>query len=214
MNRKWQVVKYLVLDYLAAAISWTAFFVYRKAVIEPQRFGIDIPIEFTSRYYLGLVFIPLIWILFYYVTGFYDNIYRRSRLLELGQTFITSLAGVIVIFFALILDDYIESYKNYYQLFFTLFALHFGLTYTFRLILTSRTIHRIHHRKIGFNTLLIGSNEKAEKIFREMSSQKNPAGNLFTGYIGVENNDDRILGKYLPQLGKLNNLSEIIQKTR
>lgn len=212
MNRKRQVVIYLVLDFLAAAISWTAFFIYRKAVIEPQRFGIDIPIEFSSRYYLGLFLIPTLWVLLYFVTGFYDNIYRRSRLLEFGQTFFTSLAGVIVIFFALILDDYIGSYKHYYQLFFTLFGLHFGLTYIFRLIITSRTIKRIHQRKIGFNTLLIGSNEKAEKVFREMLNQKHPAGNLFTGYIGIENNDDRILGKYLPQLGKLSELNEIIQK--
>lgn len=212
MNRKWQVAKYLILDFVAAAISWTAFFVYRKAVIEPQRFGIDIPIEFTNRYFLGLIFIPLLWILFYYITGFYDNIYRRSRLLELGQTFLTSVVGVIVIFFTLILDDYIHSYKNYYQLFFTLFGLHFGMTYLFRLILTTRTIHRIHRRKIGFNTLLIGSNEKAEKIYREMSSQKRPAGNLFRGFIGVENNDDRLLGQHLPQLGKLNELNDIIEK--
>lgn len=212
MNKKWQVAKYLVLDLLAAAISWTIFFIYRKAVIEPQLFGIEIPIEFTQKYFLGLALIPLFWILFYYITGFYDNIYRRSRLLELGQTFITSLTGVTVVFFALILDDYVGSYKNYYQLFFTLLGLHFGLTYTFRLILTTRTIHSIHQRKIGFNTLLIGSNEKAEKLFEEMTSQKHPAGHLFTGFVGVENNDDRILARYLPSLGNLGNLNEIIRK--
>jgi exopolysaccharide biosynthesis polyprenyl glycosylphosphotransferase len=212
MNRKWQVAKYLIFDFFAAAISWTAFFIYRKAVIEPQLLGIDVPIEFTHRYYMGLAVIPLLWLLFYYITGFYDNIYRRSRLLELGQTFFTSLTGVIVIFFALILDDFIGSYKNYYNLFFTLLGLHFSLTYFFRLILTTQTIHRIHKRKIGFNTLLIGSNEKAEKVYKEMSSQKRPAGNLFTGFVGVENNDDRILGKYLPQLGKINQLNEIIER--
>ncbi len=211
MNRKWQVAKYLFFDFLAAALSWTVFFIYRKAVIEPQYFGIDIPLEFSDRYFLGLAFIPTIWILFYYITGFYDNIYRRSRLLELGQTLLTTAVGVVVIFFALILDDYIHSYKNYYQLFFTLFGLHFGFTYLFRLILTTRTIHRIHKRKIGFNTLLIGSNEKAEKVYNEMVSQKRPAGNLFTGFVGVENNNDELLGKYLPQLGKLNELNEIIE---
>lgn len=212
MNRKWQVTKYIILDFLAAALSWTAFFIYRKAVIEPQRFGIDIPIEFSNRYFVGLVLIPALWVLFYYITGFYDNIYRRSRLLELGQTTLTSLVGVIVVFFVLILDDYIHSYRNYYQLFFTLLGLHFGFTYFFRLILTTRTIHRIHRRKIGFNTLLIGSNEKAEKVFKEMSGQKRPAGNLFAGFVGVENNDDKLLGKHLPRLGYLNDLNRIIEK--
>lgn len=151
---------------------------------------------------------------FYYITGFYDNIYRRSRLLELGQTLLTSMVGVVVIFFALILDDFIGSYKNYYNLFFTLLGLHFGLTYIFRLILTTQTIHRIHTRKIGFNTLLIGSNKKAEKIYNEMAHQKRPAGNLFTGFVGVENNDDRLLKKYIPQLGRLNQLNEIIERNK
>jgi len=212
MNKKWQIAKYIFFDFLAAAISWTAFFVYRKVVIEPQLFGIDIPIEFTHRYFMGLAIIPLVWVLFYYITGFYDNIYRRSRLLELGQTLLTSVIGVVVIFFALILDDFIGSYKNYYNLFFTLLGLHFGLTYIFRLILTTQTIHRIHKRKIGFNTLLIGSNKKAEKIYNEMTRQKRPAGNLFTGFVGVENNDDRLLRKYIPQLGGLHQLNEIIER--
>jgi exopolysaccharide biosynthesis polyprenyl glycosylphosphotransferase len=212
MNKNWQVAKYLIFDFLAAAVSWTAFFIYRKAVIEPQRFGIDIPIEFTNRYFLGLLTIPIFWIIFYYITGFYKNIFRRSRLLELGQTFLTSLIGVVIIFFALILDDFIHSYKNYYQLFFTLLLLHFSLTYFFRLILTTRTIHRIHKRKIGFNTLIIGSNENAVKIYQEMMRQERPAGNLFVGFAGLENNNDELLSAYIPKLGGIVDLATTIEK--
>ncbi len=212
MNKRRQVAKYLILDFIAAALSWTVFFIYRKVVIESQTFGIDVPIELSHRYFLGLIIIPSFWILFYFISGFYNSIYRRSRLIELGQTFLTSLIGVIIIFFTLLLDDYIHSYKNYYHLFFTLFILHFGFTYLFRLILTTRTIHRIHNRKIGFNTLLIGSNQKAKKIYEEMSSQKRPAGNLFVGYVGIENNDDKLLEQYIPQLGKLDNITEIIEE--
>lgn len=212
MNKKWQVAKYLLSDLLAAVISWTAFFIYRKAVIEPQRFGIDIPIELTNRYFLGLIFIPLFWITFYYITGFYKNIFHRSRLLELGQTFLTSVSGVVIIFFALILDDFIQSYKNYYQLFFTLLALHFTLTYLFRLILTTRTIHRIHKRKIGFNTLIIGSNENALNIYNDMTSQLRPAGNKFVGFVGIENNNDTLLSNFIPKLGSVEDLTDIIER--
>ncbi|MCF6333312.1 MAG: sugar transferase [Draconibacterium sp.] len=211
MNNSGQVAKYLIFDFIAAAISWTLFFVYRKAVIEPQRFGIDIPIEFTSRYYLGLLVIPLVWLTAYYITGFYKNIYHRSRLLELGQTFITTLVGVVVIFFTLILDDFIGSYKNYYQLFFTLFVLHFSFTYFFRLIITTQTIHKIHKRKIGFNTLMIGSNENALKVYKEMNSQFRPAGNKFVGFVGIENNNDALLSDYIPKLGGISDLINILE---
>ncbi len=214
MNKNRQVGKYLIFDFLAAAMSWTAFFIYRKAVIEPQRFGIDIPIEFTTRYFLGLLLIPTFWILVYYITGYYKNIFRRSRLLDLWQTFTTSVVGVVVIFFALILDDFIHSYKNYYQLFFTLFFLHFSLTYFFRLLITTRTIHRIHERKIGFNTLIIGSNEKAVKVYLEMTKQIRPAGNLFVGFIGLDDNNEELLDEYLPKLGNINSLAKIIENNQ
>ena len=211
MNKSAQVARYLFFDFLTAAISWTLFFIYRKTIIEPQRFGIDIPVEFTTRFYLGLILIPTTWITVYYITGFYKNIFRRSRLMELGQTFITTLAGVVVIFFTLILDDFIDSYKNYYQLFFTLFGLHFGLTYLFRLILTTQTIHRIHKRKIGFNTLIVGNNENALKIYNELINQVRPAGNKFVGFVSVENNNDVLLRKSIPKLGQINDLAEILK---
>jgi exopolysaccharide biosynthesis polyprenyl glycosylphosphotransferase len=214
MNRPLQVVKYLFFDILAAAISWVVFFVYRKTIIEPQRFGIDIPVEFNTRFFLGLAFIPIFWITIYYITGFYKNIFRRSRLIELGQTFTTALAGVVVIFFTLILDDFINSYKNYYQLFFTLFFLHFLITYFFRLIITTQTIHKIHKRKIGFNTLIIGSNEKALNVFNDMNSQKFPAGNKFVGFVGLENNNDALLSNYIPKLGEFSELLDVIKNNK
>lgn len=211
MNKKWQVFKYLTLDLIAAALAWTIFYTFRKEVIEPQFFnGWDVPFEFTSRFYLALFFIPLFWITIYYITGFYRNIFRRSRLLELWQTFTTSIAGVTVLFFLLILDDWIGSYKNYYQLALVLFTAHFTITYFFRLVLTTRTIHKIHTRKIGFNTLIIGSNAKAVRLYHEMNSQQRPAGNKFVGYIPIDENSDDPLGEFLPKLGNIADILDVL----
>lgn len=210
MNKKRQVARYVFFDFLAAAISWTLFYIYRKQVIEPVKFGYDIPVEFTSKFYLGLLLIPACWLLFYFITGFYQNIYRRSRLIELGQTALTSVIGVTVLFFALMLDDTIYSYKNYYSLYFTLLGLHFFFTYFFRLILTWRTTRRIHKREIGFNTLIIGNNEKAVDVYKEMSTQPRPAGNIFSGYININDNTGDNLANYLPQLGTLETLEKVI----
>ncbi|HPF50419.1 MAG TPA: sugar transferase [Draconibacterium sp.] len=213
MNKTWQVIKYLTLDLIAAALAWTIFFIYRKEVIEPQFFnGWNVPFEFTTRFYQALFFIPLFWITLYYITGFYKNIFRRSRLLELWQTFTTSLAGVIIIFFLFILDDWIGSYKNYYQLALVLFAAHFVITYFFRLILTAQTIHKIHHRKIGFNTLIIGSNSKAVKLYQEMTGQQRPAGNKFVGYVPIDKNSDDTIGKFLPKLGNIDDILTILDE--
>jgi exopolysaccharide biosynthesis polyprenyl glycosylphosphotransferase len=210
MNRKRQIALYSFFDFLAAAISWTLFYIYRKEVIEPIKFGYDIPVEFTKQYFIGLVLIPSAWLLFYYITGFYNNIFRRSRLIELGQTALTSIIGVTAIFFVLLLDDTVSTYKNYYQTYSNLLLLHFSFTYFFRLLLTARTIYQIHHREIGFNTLIVGNNEKALKIFQEMKTQLRPAGNFFVGFVTVENNNHGLLDEHLPLLGKIDQLENII----
>ena len=38
MNTKWQITKYLIADFMSASIAWSAFFIFRKVYIEPQKF--------------------------------------------------------------------------------------------------------------------------------------------------------------------------------
>ena len=210
MHKNLQVARYLVFDIIAAMLSWTLFYFYRKIYIEPLKFGIEIPLDFTNQYYLALIFIPAFWVVIYYITGQYSNIYLKSRLLELGKTFLTSVGGVTVIFFLFLLNDSISDYKKYYNLYFALFTLHFGFTYFFRLIITTRTIHKIHRRIIGFNTIVIGANEKAVRLVEDMMVQKRPAGNKIIGFLTVDQRISYPLEKYAPNLGTYKNLQKVI----
>jgi exopolysaccharide biosynthesis polyprenyl glycosylphosphotransferase len=133
-------------------------------------------------------------------------------LLELWKTILVSVTGVTVIFFLFLLNDWIPDYRKYYNLYFTLLALHFGFTYLFRLILTTRTIHRIHKRVIGFNTIVIGGNKKAVRLYEDMMTQKRPAGNKIIGFLTVNERDSYPLEKYVPNLGSYRNLQQIINK--
>lgn len=212
MNKKLQVTKYLIADITASMLAWALFFSFRKIYIETAKFGKPVPLVYDEQYYWGLAFIPVFWILMYYLTGTYKDIYRKSRLKEIGQTFLLSLIGVLIIFFTLLLDDEVGSYKNYYQSIVTLFLLHFGFTAFFRVILSSITNYRIHNRIMGFNTLLVGSNENALKLFTEMESQSKSSGNKFTGFVHIDNKNgfSQELKKTLPHLGELSDLKNII----
>lgn len=213
MNKKLQTLKYLFFDLLSAAAAWSLFFVFRKTFIESTKFGEKIPVEFDDKFFTGLMLVPLFWFTLYAIQGTYSDIYRKSRLKELGQTLLTTLIGVIIIFFALILDDEINTYKSYYQSFVALFGLHFFLTYFFRVILTTRTAHRIHNRVIGFPTLLIGSNEKALQLFNELESQRISTGNKFVGFIHANGNKTGyLLDDKLPHLGGAADIKSIIEK--
>lgn len=214
MNQRLQVFKYLLADYLSAAFAWTLFFIFRKTYLEPPKdILLNEPVQiFNDRFFLGLAIIPVAWLLFYWITGTYYQVYRKSRLKEMGQTLLQTLIGVIIIFFALLLDDVIITYKVYYLSFASLFCLHFFSTFIPRFILSSSTAHKIHNRVLGFNTLLLGSNEKAHELYQELESQKKSSGFKFVGYLHINGNDGLILKEHMPHLGHVNNLSSIIEE--
>ena len=211
MNKKLQVFKYILLDVASASIAWTLFFLFRKKYIEPLKFGYDIPIEFDDNFYYALLIIPVYWIVLYFAVGTYKNIYRKSRLKEFGQTLLISFIGTLILFFVLLLDDEVASYKQYYKSYFTLFGLHFVFTELFRLILTTYTGKCIKNRRIGFNTLIIGSNEKAVELYKELEGQKHSTGNKLVGFTHVVKDDIYLLEEYLPHLGNCVGLRKTIE---
>ncbi len=205
MNSKLQTLKYVFTDALSAALAWLALFIYRKKCIEFA------PLEFNTNFFYALLLIPIFWISLHVLVGLYSDIYRRHRLKELGQVFSVTVLGVLVLFFAFLLDDQIYNYKDYYESLLVLFLSHFIFTFTFRIILTSRTVKQIHSGKIGFNTLILGGNERALAMYEEIMQLKKSPGFKFLGYVKV-NGVDNVLEKYLSKLGEYSELSSIIIK--
>jgi len=92
----------------------------------------------------------------------------------------------------------------------TLFSIHFICTYIPRLIITTRTNHKIQKREIHFETLLIGSNEKALKLYEKLEKTKYSSGLKFVGFVSIYDKNDYLLSKHLEWLGDLSILKRII----
>jgi len=214
MKKHLQTFKYIFSDYIASLITWALFYILRKKLIESDFFGYQIDINYDKKFYIGLILIPIFWLLLNFLSGYYKDVYRRSRLKELGQTISITIIGIIIIFFVLLLDDYVFNYKNYYRSILILFLLQFFLTYIPRLIITTRTVHKIQNRKIGFTTLLIGSNKKAFDLFLQMRNEKKSAGNVFIGFVSVVEKPKYLLEKYINNLGNISELASIIDKNK
>jgi UDP-N-acetylmuramyl pentapeptide phosphotransferase/UDP-N-acetylglucosamine-1-phosphate transferase len=129
MNRRFQVIKYVIADLVSAVLAWCLFFSYRKLMADSEVFKHLEQIFGDTNLYKGLILVILFWMILYTLIGSYHDIYRKSRIKELGQTFFVTLAGVIVIFFVLILDDKVPSYGFYYKSFIILFLLQFLFTF-------------------------------------------------------------------------------------
>lgn len=210
MKKTFQTLRYIAFDLLGSTIAWFLFHLYRKKVIEPKVFGIEVEFTFDKHFLLGLFFIPIFWLLLYYINGFYKDVFRRSRLKELGNSLVITFFGVIVIFLLLILDDYIVNYKNYYELLLTLFCLQFFITYLPRLALTTKTIRNIRKLKLVFPILIVGDGEKALELFNEMSHQTKVQGNKIVGYVSTGSRTKHSLEGLVPHLGDFKLLREVV----
>ena len=191
-------------DLIGAILAWSLFFYFRKN-LENKNFEI-----YDSNFLLGILFILILWSIIYSCNGRYNNVFRASRLQTFYSTFIETFFGCIIIFFTIIIDD-IKQQDNYYYYYYSitiLFLIHFIITFSFRYIFDSRIISKIKSRKIGFNTLLIGSSEKATKIYNYINNIPKSTGINIIGYIQTE------FDKKMNLKGKLKKLILIINLKR
>lgn len=212
MNKKLHTIKYVLLDYLSALTAWCIFFIYRRLELDQVEIQSYTTIINDPHFIIGIVFIPFCWLILYTFVGSYKKIYRKSRINELGQTLLSTTIGVLVIFFIIILDDVIINYTMYYKSVVALWIIHFTLTYIPRLILTSHTLRKIRNQKIGFATIIVGSNGNALNIYNELKDDFRACSNKFIGFVNAIECDDYPLTKYIPHLGSYKDLKNIIQK--
>ncbi len=210
-NKRFGIAAYLISDLFAAIISWSILFLFRKISIEHSAYE-SVANLLSNRYIWGVIVIPIGWIFLYFLQGIYTDIYRKSRINELFKTFLISILGVLVLFLALMLDDRIDSYKDYYQAVTVLFLAHFLLTAIGRIIILSIAKYRLKNGHVAYNTLIIGGNSNAIEIFNEINMDTVSMGYNFIGFIDTNGNSGNGLSSYLPCLGKMDELHDLIKK--
>lgn len=206
------IIWYLFADWMAAVISWGFFYLQRRMLLgETDKLFAQ---SFDEKFFVGILFIPIGWIVLYHLFGSYRNLYKKSRLQELTATFFCCLLGCIVLFFALLLDDKIISYKNYYLEFSLLFALQFCITWLMRWILLSKIKTQFIKGEVKINTLIIGSENRAIQLYKTIKEAREALGYFFCGYVSTSAASNNGMHKLLPSLGIINNITSIVKENK
>lgn len=154
--------QYIVGDVLSAIASWICFWYYRKSIIENEN------IDFTdNNFVLGLVFIPLFWIVLFTLNNDYKRVLKRYRIQDLKKTFLSVLFGSILIFFLLFIDDFISQKNDYYKLLGAYFTCQFSFTLIIRLSITFNLIKKIRKNEIRFNTILFSNEDNNSQLIEK-----------------------------------------------
>jgi len=213
MNKTRKLFFYILFDILSAILTWGLFFVYRKYNVDHSVFEHFVAaILHDPMLYVGMVALPVYWCCLHTFTGAYTNPFRKSRLRELEVTIVTVFFGTLLFFFAFILDDIVNRPFDYVKYFAILLFLQFFLTYIPRVLITTTTINKINSGKIGFKTLIIGSDVVALNVYQNIIKQTPYVEKYILGYIQVPDEQDESIATRLPCLGVLSDLASIVRE--
>lgn len=212
MNSARQITRYIAADIIASWLSWIVFYSFRKVYWEfistTDLWSVETK---DPNFILGLLFIPLFWVVLYFLLGHYRQIFKRHRLKEIGEMTLASIIGSLLLFFLILLDDHLPGYTSYYRSISVLFLSHWVIALTLRLLLTSSTVRRMKNGEWGFPTLIVGGNARALALYDEIVSGNNMGGYRFAGFVRINGKDD-LLKQYMPFLGQVDQLAVLIKE--
>ncbi|MGC4036557.1 MAG: sugar transferase [Chitinophagaceae bacterium] len=200
---------YAFMDFTTAAMAWTCFYFIRQLLLKVP---VGIASESSVLFWLTFFLIPFGWLILYSATGAYHSLYKKSRLSELTNTFICSLAGCVILFVIFIFNDNGKNYLYYYNAFIVLFALHFTITFIGRAVILNRIKKQILSRSVQFNTLMVGNRDNAIKVFRETEKRLYGGGYRYVGFVTPGHGSSNGIDKLIPSLGVLDNLETVIDQ--
>ena len=157
---------YVASDWVATSLAWFAFTVIRffNVVQGVQSYPTFWDFLSVQPVWMGQIFFPILMMGLYYLSGYYNKVFFKSRVEELTSTLATAITGTILIYFLAIVDDPIPDKASNYELLLMLFLLLFGFVYLTRLAITQNTRKRIGKGLIEFNYLIIGTSHSARKL--------------------------------------------------
>lgn len=157
-NYSIQRIKYIVCDFVATEFAVLFFDIYRYYAQESVNHDFVTLSDYLGfkMLLLGQIFIPLMMMGLYYLSGFYNKMFVKSRISELITTFKTAFFGTLIVFFVQLINDLSSDRIHDYMLFFVLFGLLFVLVYIPRILITSHALRRVREERLSFPAVIVG----------------------------------------------------------
>ncbi len=210
IRRQSELLLYRFSDWLTAAVAWFLFFTARK-FLEGQFVSVGQVIA-DERLMLGLMVIPLCWVIFYSLFDKYSDIYRYSRFATFRRTLVLSVIGCLFLFFTVMVDDAVFSHTHYVVPFFILLSLHFLLTVGARIILLTWAKLRLASGAVKYKTLIVGSQSSFADFSHNFVNESNMVGHDIVGSVTYEHVEKFDSNIDLPYFGDVSQIESIVEQ--
>ena len=187
----------MVGDYVMSNLAWFTYNIVRYQMGAVAGYG-NLGSYLTSNIVvLGQIFFPLLMMVTYIFSGYYNNVCRKSRVQELLTTLASSGINTLIIFFIALINDVIGVRGSDYEMIFILWGLLFGFVYLVRFIITNIASRQIKSRRWTFPTLIVGSGSAAVAFANKLNSMRKSTGHEIKGFVNIPG-ENPVKGNPLP----------------
>lgn len=187
VSKNAQRIKYIAADLVSGALAFWVFNIVRFLLLK------EIHTSYISVWnYLGITKIiieqclfPVGMLVIYWLTGFYNQPFRKSRLQELNITLFSAFINTVIIYLLLLTNDQTGRRSVNYELIIILFGLLFIITYVGRLIITQRALHQFRKDHWHVNVLILGNSRVSRKVAKTILNQRGFVAYNLKGFVEI-----------------------------
>ena len=205
-----QRFKYVLGDFLMSNLAWFTYNCVRWHMGAVTGHEYLVSYLKSNMVLAGQIFFPMLMMVVYAFSGYYNNVCRKSRIQELLTTAASSVINTLLIFFLALINDVVGVRGSDYEMIFILWALLFGFVYIMRAIITNSASNSIKSRKWTFPALIIGSGSAAVAFVNKLNSMRRSSGYDIRGYVNIPG-ENPVKGNPLP-IYELDELKEVCDK--
>ncbi|MCM1319249.1 MAG: sugar transferase [Muribaculaceae bacterium] len=211
LSKKRQRIKYIVADLVTANIGILLFDILRFNSLPTKATGFNTLHAFLSSNVLVYeqIFIPLMLMCLYWLSGYYNEPFQRRRLQEFFTTALTQIAGTLLVYFALLTNQATSVRATNILLLLGLYTILVVVTYIGRWLVTARMMHAFRAGLKKYNVLVAGSPDSAVPTGLKIKQYSDNTGMHFAGYICTHGHKQNF-----PDNEKVYTCEEIIEKYR
>jgi len=121
----------------------------------------------------------------YYLSGYYNIPYRKSRLQEFIITLISVICNSFFIILFALLNDMAESRAENFEVIFLLVGVLFAFVYFVRLVITNSCTRKIRRGELQFNALIVGSGSSGYAFYNRLRDNINTFGYNIVGFVDL-----------------------------
>ncbi len=208
--------KLVLTDWISANISVLLLNILRflDSSWTPHTFKGAISFLLMPKLCLEQAIVPIFLLGLYWLSGFYNNPFGKSRSYELLNTATVSAISTILIHLAFLTNDQMNDISSNLLRIFLIFIIFFSLTFMGRLIVISNQIKHFKKRNWLYSAVIVGNSPKAHSLAMQLKDSKAVIGYSIVGFFRIDGEknyfDDAMELKSIAQFCCERNIDHII----